>query len=79
MATAPTTAPALTKEEIAKAEAALDAEEIMIRRKRCVLRGHKWDVPGVSPFNHGHLIECEIICNRCNAHAVLRVTDIKDT
>jgi len=64
--------PAMTKEDMAKAEAALVAEEAATKRKWCALKGHKWDLPAASPFNHD-MLECIIICNRCNAHAVLTI------
>lgn len=64
--------PPLTKEEVAKAELALLAEEQNIKKKWCALKGHRWDLPAVSPFNHD-IMDCVIICNRCNAHADLTI------
>jgi hypothetical protein len=63
----------MTKEEMTKAEAALAAEELTLKRKWCALKGHRWDLPAVSPFNHD-VLECLVICNRCNAHALLNIT-----
>jgi hypothetical protein len=63
----------VNKEEMAKGEAQLLAEEIALKKKWCALKGHRWDLPSVSPFNHD-LMECAIICNRCNAHAKVVVT-----
>ena len=60
------------------AEAALDAEEQALKRKRCALKGHKWDLPSANPFNHGKLTSCETICNRCNAHAKITLTVIPE-
>jgi hypothetical protein len=68
---------AFTKEEIAKGEVALLAEEVALKKKWCALKGHRWDLPGVSPFNHD-ILACVIICNRCNAHADLAITVQKD-
>jgi hypothetical protein len=65
------------KEEMAKAEAILHAEEEVLKKKWCALKGHRWDLPGVSPFNH-NILECEIICNRCNVHADVTVTIRKE-
>jgi hypothetical protein len=64
---------AASKEEIAKGEALLLAEEVALKKKWCALKGHRWDLPSVSPFNHD-LLECAVICNRCNAHATVTVT-----
>jgi hypothetical protein len=64
---------ALSKEDFARAEAALLAEEQATKKKWCALKGHKWDLPAVSPFNH-NILECEIICGRCNVHAIVTVT-----
>jgi hypothetical protein len=64
----------MTPEEIKRAEAALDAEEQALKEKRCVIRGHRWDLPAMSPFNDGHLTSCETICSRCNAHATVSIT-----
>jgi hypothetical protein len=61
------------KEEFARQETALLAEEHQIKKKWCKLKGHRWDLPSVSPFNHDMLV-CLIICNRCNAHADLLIT-----
>ena len=67
--------PTMTKEEVAKAEAALFAEEQATKKKWCALKGHRWDLPAVSPFN-ANIMECEIICNRCNLHGkVVVITD----
>jgi hypothetical protein len=63
----------ISKEEMTKGEAALVAEEATLKRKWCALKGHRWDLPAASPFNHD-ILECEIICNRCNAHATLAIT-----
>jgi hypothetical protein len=63
----------LSKEEIAKGEAALLAEEYALKKKWCALKGHRWDMPSVSPFNHD-ILECIIICNRCNVHAQVTIT-----
>jgi hypothetical protein len=63
----------LTKEVMAKAEAALRAEEQTLKEKWCALQGHRWDMPAVSPFNHD-ILDCTIICNRCNVHASLTIT-----
>lgn len=65
--------PALTGDDLKKAEAELLAEEQALKEKWCRLKGHRWDVPGVSPFNNGHMTSCEVICNRCNVHATLTV------
>jgi len=67
--------PVLTKEEMAKAEAGLLAEEQGIKKKWCALKGHRWDLPAVSPFNHD-IMECEVICNRCNLHGKLLITPV---
>jgi hypothetical protein len=67
----------LTKERMAQAEAALRAEEQLLKEKWCALQGHRWDLPAVSPFNHD-IFECGVICNRCNAHATLTITIDKD-
>jgi hypothetical protein len=64
--------PKLTKEEMAKAEAALLAEEQATRKKWCALKGHKWDLPQPNPFN-SDVLDCVVICNRCNAHADVTV------
>lgn len=64
----------MTQEEMNKAEASLHAEEEVIKKKWCVLKGHRWDLPAVTPFNHD-IWECEIICNRCNLHGRLVITD----
>jgi hypothetical protein len=64
---------ALSKEEMKKAEEALYAEEYATKKKWCVLKGHKWDLPAASPFNHD-MLTCEVICNRCNAHATVTIT-----
>ena len=61
-----------TKEELAKGRVALRAKEEAIKREWCALEGHRWDLPGANPFNHD-MLECELICNRCNAHADLKV------
>jgi hypothetical protein len=63
----------LSKEDVARAETLLLAEEQALKKKWCALKGHKWDLPAVSPFNH-NILECEIICSRCNAHASVTVT-----
>jgi len=63
---------AMTKEDTAKAEAALNAEELALKKKWCALKGHRWDLPADNPFNHD-MLECIIICNRCNAHAELSI------
>jgi hypothetical protein len=68
---------ALSKEDMARAEAMLKAEEIETKKKWCALKGHKWDRPAVSPFNHD-ISECEIICGRCDAHGTLVVQINKD-
>jgi len=68
---------ALSKEDMARAEAQLVAEETALKKKWCMLKGHKWDLPAVSPFNH-NILECEIICSRCNAHAIVTVTVNKE-
>jgi hypothetical protein len=65
--------PAMTKDEMSKAEAALLAEEQATKKKWCVLKGHRWDLPAVNPLNHD-LSECEIICNRCNLHGTVTIT-----
>ena len=62
----------MTKEDVAKAEAALNEEELALKKKWCALKGHRWDLPTPSPFNHD-MLECIIICNRCNAHAELLI------
>jgi len=67
----------LSKEDFARAEAALLAEEQATKKKWCALKGHKWDLPAVSPFNH-NILDCEIICGRCNAHAIVTVTVNKE-
>jgi hypothetical protein len=68
----------LAPAELKAAEDALDAEELALKRKRCKLRGHKWDLPAANPFNHSaSLTECETICNRCNARAKVTVTVIE--
>jgi hypothetical protein len=67
----------LSKEEIARGEAELLAEEQALKKKWCALKGHRWDLPSVSPFNHD-ILECLIICNRCNAHADLAITVRKE-
>ena len=64
---------AISKEERAKAEAGLLAEEQALKEKWCSLVGHRWDLPGVSPFNHD-IMTCKVVCNRCNAHATVTVT-----
>jgi len=66
----------MTKDEMAKAEAALFAEEQAIKKKWCALKGHRWDLPAASPFNHD-MLECEVICNRCNARAKVTLTILK--
>jgi hypothetical protein len=63
---------ARSKEEIEQGRIALRAEEAATKKKWCALEGHRWDLPAVSPFNHDIFV-CEIICNRCNAHADLSV------
>lgn len=63
----------MTQDEVSKAEAALRAEEEAIKRKWCVLKGHRWDLPAVSPFN-SDTSECNIICNRCNLHGKVTIT-----
>ncbi len=65
--------PKLTPEEMAKAEAALHAEEQATKRKWCALKGHRWDLPSVNPLNHD-ISECEVICNRCNLHGKVTIT-----
>ena len=65
--------PSISKEEMAKAEAALLAEEQAIKEKWCVLKGHRWDLPGVSPFNN-NIMDCRVICGRCNVGATVTVT-----
>jgi hypothetical protein len=69
--------PPLSKEEIAKGEVALVAEETALKKKWCALKGHRWDMSAVSPFNHD-ILECEVICNRCNAHGVLTIAIQKE-
>jgi hypothetical protein len=64
---------ALSKEEIAKRRAALLAEEVATKKKWCELEGHKFDLPGANPFNH-NMMECTVICSRCNALATVTVT-----
>jgi|GEM_PF-3624107 len=64
--------PPATKEDLLKGRAALKAKEEAIKKEWCALEGHRWDLPGASPFNHD-MLECEIICNRCNAHAQLKI------
>jgi hypothetical protein len=64
----------MTGDDLKKAEAALLAEEQALKEKWCRLKGHRWDLPTTSPFNNGFLTTCEIICNRCNAHATVTVT-----
>jgi hypothetical protein len=64
--------PAMTKEDMAKAESALNAEEQALKKKWCALKGHRWDLPGANPFNND-MLECIVICNRCNTHAVLAI------
>jgi hypothetical protein len=68
---------ALSNEEIAKGRILLHAEEEAIKRRWCALEGHRWDLPAVSPFNHD-MLECEVICSRCNAHADLALTIRKE-
>ena len=68
---------AFTKEEMMKGEALLLAEEVALKKKWCALKGHRWDLPGVSPFNND-IMECEVICNRCNAHAHVTVSIIPE-
>lgn len=65
----------LSKEEIAAAEKELLDAEQAIKEKWCALKGHRWDLPAASPFNHD-MLECEVICNRCNIHAKVTVTII---
>lgn len=60
-----------------KARAALRAEEQALKEKWCKLEGHRWDLPQPNPFNSGLLTTCEVICNRCNAHATLTV-DVRE-
>jgi hypothetical protein len=69
--------PNMTKEEMAKAEAALLAEEQSTKKKWCALKGHRWDIPAISPFNHD-ILECEVICSRCNLHATLTIMTAKE-
>jgi hypothetical protein len=64
--------PPATKEELAKGRTLLRAKEDALKKEWCQLEGHRWDLPGVSPFNHD-ILECEVICNRCNAHAIVKV------
>ena len=63
----------LSKDEVANAEASLLAEEQALKEKWCKLKGHRWDLPAVSPFSNGHLTTCETICNRCNTHAMVTI------
>ena len=37
----------MTKDDMAKAEAALLAEEHALKKKWCALKGHRWDLPAV--------------------------------
>lgn len=68
-----------TKEEIASGKAALLAEEAATKRKWCALEGHRWDLPQVNPFNND-IMDCLIICSRCNAHAKVTLTiEVPDT
>jgi hypothetical protein len=70
----------MTPADLKAAEDAIDAEEQTLKRKRCKLRGHKWDLPAANPFNQSQtLTECETICNRCNARARVTVTVIEGT
>jgi hypothetical protein len=70
----------LAPAELKAAEDALDAEELALKRKRCKLRGHKWDLPAANPFNQSQILtECETVCNRCSAHAKVTVTVIEGT
>jgi hypothetical protein len=62
-----------SKEELAKGKADLLAKETALKKEWCTLEGHRWDLPSVSPFNHD-ILECAVICNRCNAHATVTVT-----
>lgn len=64
---------ARSKDEIAAGRVALLAEELATKKKWCALEGHKWDLPSASPFNHD-MLECLIICSRCNAHADLVIS-----
>lgn len=67
----------MTKDDMSKAEAALHAEEQTIKKKWCALKGHRWDLPSASPFNHD-ILECDVICNRCNARAKVTITIAKE-
>jgi hypothetical protein len=62
---------------MAKAEAALLAEEQATKKKWCALKGHRWDMAAVSPFNTD-ILECEVICSRCNLHGTLTITPAKE-
>jgi hypothetical protein len=62
----------VSKEEMAKGKTLLLAEEAALKKRWCALEGHRWDLPSVSPFNHD-ILECAVICNRCNAHAKVAV------
>ena len=53
----------MTPADLKAAEDALDAEEQAIKRKRCKLRGHRWDLPAANPFNQNNqnVSDCETI------------------
>ena len=68
---------ARSKEEIAQGKVALAAKEIALKKEWCALEGHRWDLPAASPFNHD-MLDCVIICNRCNAHADLTIAIRKE-
>jgi hypothetical protein len=68
----------MTQDDMRKAEAALHAEERAITKKWCALKGHRWDLPAVSPFNHD-ILECEVICSRCNLHGKLVIVSEADS
>jgi hypothetical protein len=58
--------------ETKDAETALLLEEQALKRKWCALKGHRWDLPAVNPFNN-NIPECITICNRCNVSAKVTV------
>jgi hypothetical protein len=66
---------ALSKQDLARAEAALQNEEQTLKEKWCVLKGHRFDLPAANPINQPlEMTHCQIRCNRCNCTATLSIT-----